>query len=204
MSTHGIRSEALATSSSTTPDCSLGGAADNHVEVLFLTGQPGAGKTAVAKELSELLWQLREPHAVIDLDELCRGVLPTPTMNFNRALAVANLTAVWANFHTAGVRRLILARMIESLDDLERFGNAIPNAHVTLCVLRAPERMIRQRIIKREPGTARTFLLTASTRIAAQMADLNLTGICVDNGQRSITEVAREILEHVHWPCPPV
>jgi hypothetical protein len=174
------------------------------VEVLFLTGQPGSGKTAVAKELSELLWQLREPHAVIDLDELCRGVLPVPTKNFNRALAVANLTAVWANFHAAGVRRLILARMIESLDDLERFGNAIPNVHVTLCVLQAPDYMIRQRIIKREPGSARTFLLTASSRIAAQMADLNLSGICVDNGQRSITEVACEILQLVQWPCPPV
>ena len=47
--------------------------ADNPVEVLFLTGQPGAGKTAVAKELGELLWKIREPHAIIDLDELCRG-----------------------------------------------------------------------------------------------------------------------------------
>jgi adenylylsulfate kinase-like enzyme len=41
---------------------------DSRVDVLFLTGQPGAGKSAVAKELSELLWRVREPHAVIDLD----------------------------------------------------------------------------------------------------------------------------------------
>jgi len=204
MSTHGMRSEEVATSSSTTPDCSLTGAADKQVEVLFLTGQPGSGKTAVAKELSELLWQLGEPHAVIDLDELCRGVLPTPTINFNRALALANLTAVWANFHAAGVRRLILARMIESLDDLAQFGNAIPNANVTPCVLQAPEQLIRQRIAEREPGSARAFLLTVSPRIAAHMAGLNLPGICVENGHRSIGEVAREVLQRVHWPFPPI
>ncbi len=59
---------------------------DNRIEVLFLTGQPGAGKTAVAKELGELLRQSHEPHAIIDLDELCRGVLPNGTPNFNRSL----------------------------------------------------------------------------------------------------------------------
>jgi adenylylsulfate kinase-like enzyme len=203
MSTHGIRPEEVAPSSNATLGFSIGDTADNQVEVLFLTGQPGAGKTAVAKELSELLWQLREPHAVIDLDELCRGLLPTPTRNYNRALALANLTAVWANFHAAGVRRLILARMIESLDDLDQFGNAIAHAQLTVCVLQAPTPMIEQRITGREPGTARRFLLSATTRIAAQMAGLDLPGICVDNGQRSISEVAREILEHVHWPCPP-
>ncbi|MBZ0286349.1 MAG: adenylyl-sulfate kinase [Anaerolineae bacterium] len=176
---------------------------DDRVEVLFLTGQPGAGKTAVAKELSDLLWKLREPHAVIDVDELCRGILPAQTSDFNRELAVRNLAAVWANFYAAGVRRLILARIIESADDIRQFGDSIPNAHILVCLLQASADMIRQRITEREPGSSRTFLLTITSRIGEQIANLDLPGIRVDNGQRSVNEVAREILARAGWPCPP-
>jgi adenylylsulfate kinase-like enzyme len=176
---------------------------DSRVEVLFLTGQPGAGKTAVAKELSEMLWRSREPHAVIDLDELCRGLLPAKTTDFNRSLAIANLTAVCANYYVAGVRRLILARIIESPDDIQAFGSAIPNAHITVCLLNAPQNLIQQRITEREPGTARNFLLSLTTRIAENIAGLDLPGIRVENGQRPLNEVAREILDYAGWPCPP-
>jgi len=173
---------------------------DSRVEVLFLTGQPGAGKTAVAKEIGELLWKIREPHALIDIDELCRGVLPTKSPDFNRSLAVANLKAVWANFYAAGVRRLILARIVESPDDLDLFGGAIPNARITVCFIHAPAETIQQRITEREAGSARHFLLSVSPRIAERMAALNLPGIHVDNDQRPLNEVAQEVLERAGWP----
>ncbi len=175
---------------------------DNPVEVLFLTGQPGAGKTAVAKELSDLLWRIHEPHAVIDLDELCRGVLPTPTTNFNRDLAVLNLKAVWANFYAVGVRRLILSRIIQSSDDLDHFASAVPNAHMIVCLLQAPAATIQQRIIQRDPGSNQEFLLSATTKIAAQLALLHLPGFQIDNSQRPLNEVAREVLAQADWPCP--
>jgi len=176
---------------------------DSRVEVLFLTGQPGAGKTAVAKEIGELLWKIREPHAIIDLDELCRGVLPIKTPDFNRSLAVANLAAVWVNFYAAGVRRLILSRIIESMDDLDQFGGAIPNAEITVCLLQVPADTIQQRITKREAGSAQAFLLTVTAQIAERIPTLNLPGICVNNDQRPLNEVAREILQLAKWPAPP-
>ena len=80
MRMHGSKAEEAVVLSTARSEHSLRDATTTPVEVLFLTGQPGSGKTALAKELSELLWQCREPHAVIDLDELCRGVLPTPTV----------------------------------------------------------------------------------------------------------------------------
>ena len=175
---------------------------DARVEVLFLTGQPGAGKTAIAKEISELLWKICEPHAVIDLDELCRGVFPTEVEGFYRSLAILNLSAVWANYHATGIRRLVLARIIESLDDLEQFSRTIPNSHVTVCQIHASEPMIQQRITEREPGSARTFLLEITGGIAAKISGLELPGFSVENHQRSITEVADEVLRLADWPRP--
>src|SRR4051812_94517 len=119
---------------------------EDKVEVLFLTGQPGAGKSAVAREMGELLWRSREPYAIIDIDELCRGYFPAQGSNFNRSLVVANLSAVWVNFYAAGVRRLILARIIESMEDLAVFGKVIPNAQITVCLLRVPAETIHQRL----------------------------------------------------------
>jgi adenylylsulfate kinase-like enzyme len=176
---------------------------ESPVEVLFLTGQPGAGKTAVAKELSELLWRSREPHAVIDLDELCRGFFPLQTSGYNRSLAIANLKAVWENFQAAGVRRVILARIIESLDDIQAFGGAIPNAHITVCSLTASPEMIQQRLTEREPGSARPFLLNVTTQIAERIGSLDLPGIRVDNSERSVNEVARHIIQQLNWPSLP-
>ena len=45
---------------------------DDGIPVLLLTGAPGAGKTALAKEIGEQLFHAAVPHAVIDLDELAR------------------------------------------------------------------------------------------------------------------------------------
>ena len=176
----------------------------DQVDILFLTGQPGAGKTAVAKELSDLLWRIREPHAVIDLDELCRGVLPTSTADFNRSLAVANLAAIWPNFHVTGVRRVILARIIQAADDIDQFTRVISHSQVMVCLLQAEPGTIRDRIIQRDPGSNQAFLLSVTTRIAEQISSLSLPGMCVQNDQRSLNEVAREILDRAGWPSPPL
>lgn len=174
----------------------------DRVEILFLTGQPGVGKTAVAKEISDLLWKLHEPHAVIEIDELARGVMPIKTPDFNRALAVANLKAIWANFYAAGVRRVILSRILETTDDLEQFSSAIPQAHLTVCILQAPAETVQERITGREPGSSRAFLLTLTGRIAERIDQLDIPCIRIQNGQRPVQEVAREILQASEWPCP--
>ena len=174
------------------------------VPTLFITGAPGSGKTALAKEVSELLWQVDEPHAVVDVDELCRGVLPGGTTDFNRALAVENLAAVWANFERAGVRRLVLARVIQSADDLDYFAQAIPDCDLAVCRVTAPRSTIVDRIRQRERrGRLRRSSNVSSRELDDEVARLDLPGFVVENGDsRSITDLALDVLERINWPRP--
>ena len=140
---------------------------------------------------------------VVDIDELCRGVLPAGTPDFDRFLAVENLAAVWRNFSAAGVRRLILARVLQSLDDLDLFAGAIPGCDLVVCRVTVERSTITRRIREREPGLVRAFLTHASTELDHTIAGLALPGFVVDNrAERSITDVAFEVLDHIDWPRP--
>jgi dephospho-CoA kinase len=174
----------------------------SEVPTLFITGAPGSGKTALAKEVSELLWRVDEPHAVVDLDELCRGVLPGGTADFNRTLAFENLAAVWTNFYAAGVRRLVLARVIQSAADLDLFAEAIPGCNLAVCRVSAERSTIIDRIQRREPGLAAAFLESVSRDLDDEIARLDLPGLVVENGDSSITDLALDVLERIDWPRP--
>jgi DNA polymerase III delta prime subunit len=174
-----------------------------RIPALFLTGPPGSGKTALAHEVSELLFHAGEPHAVIDIDELARGVLPSGSDDFNLALAATNLNAVWANFRALGVRRLVIDRIVLGREDLDHLCHAVPDCEVTVCRVTAPRDEIRNRIGRRESGSAREFLLSMSERIDDALDGSDLPGFAVDNGANSkLTAVAMQILRRLDWPCP--
>ena len=170
---------------------------------IFLTGVPGSGKTAVAHEISELLWQLDEPHAVIDLDELGRGVIPGGSEDFNLALVVENLKSVWSNFRATGVQRLVLARVVQTRAELLRLCEAVPDCDVSTWRILASDEVIEERIMRREAGSARDFLLSVARRLNHAPDLQSLPGAIVRNdGRESITDVARTILAGANWPCP--
>ena len=173
----------------------------SRVPALFVTGAPGSGKTALAHEISELLWQVDEPHAVIDLDELGRGVIPGGSEDFNLTLTVDNMKAVWDNFRATGVRRLVLARVVRTREELQRLCDAIPDCDVSIWRVVASDDEIAARITRREAGSARDFLLRVARELNADLA--NLPGeMVVNDGAASITDVARTVLTRAHWPCP--
>src|SRR6476646_9788147 len=102
----------------------------NAIPALLITGPVGVGKTTVSFEVSDLLKAVPVAHALVDVDSL-RWCYPAPSGDrFNVALAMRNLTAVWANFRAAGAERLILADVLEAREDLDHYRAAVPGAAI--------------------------------------------------------------------------
>jgi len=118
------------------------------VNALLITGPVGVGKTTVAEAVGDLLAAAKVPHAVIDLDCL-RHSWPSPADDpFNLALELRNLSAVARNYLDAGAHRLVLAGVLESRADRERYAETV-GAKLTVCRLKADLSVIRGRLAAR-------------------------------------------------------
>lgn len=174
----------------------------NGFPTLLVTGPPGVGKTAVAKEIGEQLFQAGAPHAVIDLDELARlrpAIIDGST--FHAELVASNLRAIWPNYLALGVERAVLARILVTAVEVDAYRETIPGAELTVCRVVAPMATIERRLRHREPGIVRSFLLDLAPKLEASMDALGVEDFAVDNGPgRDISEVAGEVLRRMNWP----
>lgn len=173
-----------------------GAAGDGDVACLLITGTAGVGKTAVAKEIGELMRLDTTGFAVIDLDAIakCTSDPPVPGF-FESALMIDNLVAIWPNYQRYGVTRLILARAVPTRDELDSLRRAVPKSRWTVCRLTAPPSVLATRLEQRETGIARDFLLRISPTLADEMAANRIEDFVVENGDdRPLTDVARDVL----------
>lgn len=169
------------------------------VPVLVLSGPVGVGKTAVADQVSERLQQMGVPHAQIDIDAL-GWCYPRPAGDPHAGrLRFQNLAAVWANFARAGARRAIVAAVVESRSDIDRYRGAIPGAEVSLVELRAPVAVLHERLRHRMPGPGLEWHLARAAELAAQMDSSSIHDHLVETGGRLLDEIALEVLERVGW-----
>lgn len=157
----------------------------------------GAGKTAVMNEATDLLTARGIIHAAIDLDGL--GIAHLPGGTATTDVMYANLAAVWANYAEAGVTRLLIARALETRAELDRLRAALAVADVVVCRLRAKLATMEARVRQRETGIGQSKYVN---RVAALERLLDLAAIedfSINNDQRTITEVAHEVLQMARW-----
>jgi adenylylsulfate kinase len=168
------------------------------VPTLLITGTTGVGKSTVAAEANDVLAALKVPNAAVDLDAL---VWQWPsTSAWNNDLMFENLASLWPNYRAHGATHLILARVLEDRGELARYRAAVPGALITICRLVAPEAARVKRLLERmPPGPSRDWHLSRTVQLEAILGRLGYEDFIVDNGDRSVREVALDVLVHAGW-----
>jgi len=171
----------------------------SSVPGVAITGTIGAGKTAAAEALSELLYSRGMHHALIDLDWLGQ-VYPPPDPMDPHALDLAfnNLALIAPGFLKVGVRYFVVAATLTSAAELSRLRAALPKVDLSVCRVVAPVDLIAERLRRRELGSLRHDFLTRTETLGLQIEAAKLEDfVLVNDGH--IRETALELLEKLGW-----
>lgn len=165
------------------------------MHAVFLNGTVGVGKTSVADAISDLH---APPHAVIDLDEV-RRLRPAPAGDpFNLELQLANVAALTANYGAAGAQLVVVAGVVESQEDAERFRRAIgsPATFVRLTA-DAPVIERRLRVRHRDDPAGLEWHLARAVELTAILDAAGIQGEEVDTSADDVEAVALRVLRSV-------
>lgn len=165
--------------------------------LLIITGSMGSGKTTVLGEASDILTLRGIPHASIDLDTLGMAYLPTGVSD--DGVMYRNLKCVWENYAARGLARLVLARALESRTQLEHCRAAVSAGPTLVCRLTASLQTMQQRVRMREPGTFQEKFVMRAAELNALLDSAHLEDFSVVNEDRSVTDVAYEMLLRAGW-----
>ena len=168
--------------------------------VLLLTGPIGVGKSAVLHEADALLVHASVSHATVVMEEIARCWPVPPEEPVQRiAHMYRNLAALWSNYAARGAGRLLLEMLVEDRSELWRLAEAIPGAEITLVRLHAPLELIEERVRCREPDDPEGELCGARWWAARMGRWAANDCVVVNNGDRSVREVAAEVLRVAGW-----
>jgi adenylylsulfate kinase len=167
------------------------------IPTIVITGPVGIGKTAVSSAMSDLLIAANEPHALIDMDHLRMSFPRPPEDRFHMALGLRNLAALWANYRAAGAECLLLADVVESQADADAYRAAVPSAEVTVVRLLASRETLWSRLARRESGESLRWHQNRAVELAALMDKEAISDVLVETDEKTIPEVADEILRLV-------
>ncbi|WP_375432344.1 zeta toxin family protein [uncultured Friedmanniella sp.] len=170
-------------------------------DAVFLNGTVGAGKTTTAAALSGLLNERRQPHAVVDLDQI-RLLFPAATDDpFQHEVELANLRDLAANYRSAGAVNLIVAGVLESPPEIPRYVAALGVPALLICRLLVDPDTAGERLNRRhvdDPAGLR-WHLQRTTSLTAVLDRARLDDVEVETTGRTPLEVAREVQRHAGW-----
>jgi hypothetical protein len=165
--------------------------------LLIITGTMGAGKTAVLCEASDILAQRRIVHAAIDLDVL--GLAHLPSAARSDGVMYDNLRSICRNYAALGVQRFLVARAIEDGAQLKLCRDIIPAFNTAVCRLTASIEVMKQRVQTRDLGISQRESVARVAKLNAILDSARLEDFAVDNENRSLTDVALEVLVKAGW-----
>jgi len=156
----------------------------------------GSGKTSVLGEASDLLALRHITHAAIDLDTLGLAYIDSGE---TKKVMYRNLQCVCKNYSALGVTRVLLARAMEDHAELELCREAVSATNTVVCRLTASIETMEQRVRMRESGMAQQAYITRVAELNAILDHARLEDFLVSSENRSVTEVAEEMLIKARW-----
>jgi len=154
----------------------------------------------VLHEADALLIEASVSHATVVLEEIA-GCWPVPPEDPVQRVThmYRNLAELWSNYAARGAERLLLEMLAGDRSELRWLAEAVPGAAITVVRLHAPLELIEERIRRREPDDPEGELCGARWW-AARMERWAASGcVVVNNGDRSVREVAAEMLRAAGW-----
>ncbi|MFC9536198.1 MULTISPECIES: DEAD/DEAH box helicase family protein [unclassified Streptomyces] len=167
---------------------------------LLINGTVGVGKTSVAEGVGSLLTDAGIPNAVIDLDWL-RQAWPAPSGDrFNFGMMLRNLRSVADNYLAAGAARLVLAGVIEDVEQRQLCAEAV-GIELSVCRLTVDLPVNHQRLVRRhenEPELLRWHLDRAG-ELAEILGRAAVDDFTVDATTSSVGDVAAGVIDKAGW-----
>ena len=170
------------------------------LHVILLSGSVGVGKTTVLLEMGDVLEAGDCPYALLDLDWLA-WVRPSGDIDVSvRQVLVDNLAHVCRTFRQAGVRRLVMARAVETPDDVDliRAALGVPAVLTVVCLTARPD-VVAERLHGRDTGERLAEHLGQMDHFAGARDGLGIDEIVVATDDIDATSVAQEVLARTGW-----
>ena len=165
--------------------------------MLIITGTMGAGKTVVLGEASDILARRQIVHAAIDLDAL--GLAHLPSIARSDGVMYNNLRSICENYAALGVHRFLVARAIEESAQLELCRVIVPAANTVVCRLTASIEAMKRRVEMRDVGILQREYVARVPKLNVILDGARLEDFTVANENRSLTDVALEMLVKAGW-----
>ncbi|MGC2531018.1 MAG: hypothetical protein WA639_25000, partial [Candidatus Acidiferrum sp.] len=127
------------------------------------------------------------------------GLAHLPSATANDDVMYRNLKSVCENYVSLGVKRLLLARTLEDRDELELCRGVVQATNTLVCRLTASIGTMEQRVKMRESGVSQQEYVARVAKLDIMLERARLEDFSVTNEDRSLTEVAREMLVKAGW-----
>jgi GNAT superfamily N-acetyltransferase len=175
--------------------------------LLVVNGAMGAGKTATASAIRDVLGDAGVRVAFIDADALCQASPEPPNDPYQQHLLMLGLASLAPIYRARGYGCIVVARVVEDPDDRERYARAFASragpAQVSVVRVTATEETRTERITAREPaGRWREFGLDRSRELDEILESLDLDDGVVATDALPREEVGRQVLDVAGWWIP--
>jgi hypothetical protein len=110
-----------------------------------------------------------------------------------------NLRSVCENYAALGVQRFLLARAMQDRDQLELCRDIVPATNTMVCRLTASIAAMKQRVKMRETGLSQREYVARVAKLNVILDRVQLEDFAVTNENRSLTDVALEVLIKAGW-----